>query len=176
LNLIPQFVTVPPTTPVRFYLFEHTFNRQRRKMKKQTLFTIIALLIMVVTVATGVSNAQADGVVTTDAIAGTWYGNMHFSDRNDVERIQFMIAAGCEPGSVCGSMLNIPAQCTWEITYDGFSSGAYQYHFSNTLKGSCPPGSAGSLTLLQDGTLYRFHRTPVFTATGILSQLPSALK
>lgn len=143
-------------------------------MKRQTLFTIIALLILASVVASGVSNARADGVVTTDAIAGTWYGNMHFSDRNDVERIQFTIPAGCEPGSVCGKMLNYPAQCTWEITYDGFSGGAYQYHFSNTLKGGCPPGSTGSLTLLADGTLFRVHSTPLFSAMGILNQLPNA--
>lgn len=143
-------------------------------MKRQTLFTIIALLILASVVASGVSNARADGVVTTDAITGTWYGNMHFSDRNDVERIQFTIPAGCEPGSVCGKMLNYPAQCTWEITYDGFSGGAYQYHFSNTLKGGCPPGSTGSLTLLADGTLFRVHSTPLFSAMGILNQLPNA--
>jgi hypothetical protein len=142
-------------------------------MKRQTLFTIIALVVMALIVATGVSNVQADDVVTTDPIAGTWSGNMHFSDRNDVERIKFTIPAGCEPGSVCGTMLNYPAQCVWEITYDGFSSGAYQYHFSNTLKGSCVAGSSGSLTLLPDGTLYRVHTTPFFTATGILNQLPN---
>ena len=143
-------------------------------MKKKYVSTLTALLILAAVVAAGVSNAQADGVVTTDDIAGTWYGNMHFSDRNAVERIQFTIPAGCEPGSVCGKMLNYPAQCTWEITYDGFSGGAYQYHFSNILKGGCPSGSAGSLTLLSDGTLYRVHSTPMFSATGILNQLPKA--
>lgn len=143
-------------------------------MKRQTLFTIVVLLIMAITVASGVSTARADHVINTDAIAGTWYGNMHFSDRNDVERIKFTIPAGCEPGSVCGTMLNYPAQCIWEITYDGFSRGAYQYHFSNTLKGACPAGSAGSLTLLSDGSLYRVHTTPFFTSTGILNKLPNA--
>jgi hypothetical protein len=145
-------------------------------MKKKFVSALVALLILATVVAAGVSNAQADGVVTTDDIAGTWSGNMHFSDRNDVERIQFTIPARCEPGSVCGKMLNYPAQCTWEITYDGFSGGVYQYHFSNTLKGGCPPGSAGSLTLLSDGTLYRVHSTPMFSATGILNQLPKAGK
>jgi hypothetical protein len=143
-------------------------------MKKQTIFTIVALLIMAVIVMTGVSTARADDVVTTDDIAGTWYGNMHFSDRNDVERIRFTIPAGCEPGSVCGTMLNYPAQCVWEITYDGFSGGVYQYHFSNTLKGGCVAGSSGSLTLLSDGTLYRVHATPFFTGTGVLNKLPNA--
>ena len=142
-------------------------------MKRQTLFMIFALAIMAVIVATGVSNVLAESVVTTDAIAGTWYGNMHFSDRNDVQRIQFTIPAGCEPGSVCGTMLNYPAQCVWEITYDGFSGGAYQYHFSNTLKGVCVAGSSGSLTLLSDGTLYRVHTTPFFTSMGILNKLPN---
>ena len=142
-------------------------------MKRQTLFIFTALIVLVSVVAAGASRAQADGVVTTDNIAGTWYGNMHFSDRNDVERIKFTIPAGCEPGSVCGTMLNYPAQCVWEITYDGFSSDAYQYHFSNTLKGGCPARSSGSLTLLSDGTLYRIHTTPLFTGTGILNKLPN---
>jgi hypothetical protein len=145
-------------------------------MKKQTLLLIVALTTVFVLVAIGASSARADEVVTTDAIAGTWYGNMHFSNRNSVERIQFSIPAGCEPGRVCGTLLSYPVQCTWEITYDGFSGGAYQYHFSNTLKGVCPAGSAGSLILQPDGTLYRTHQTPMFIATGTLSQLPSALK
>jgi hypothetical protein len=143
-------------------------------MKKQTLFTIVAFLIVALTLVADISTARADDVVTTDAIAGTWYGNMHFSDQNNVQRIQFVIPAGCETGSVCGKMLNYPTQCVWEITYDGFSSGAYQYHFSNTLKGSCPPGSSGLLTLLSDGTLYRVHTTPIFTSSGILNKLPNA--
>lgn len=145
-------------------------------MKKQALFTVVVLVTMLALAAIGVSSARADEVITTDAIAGTWFGNMQFSNRNSVERIQFSIPAGCEPGSVCGTLLNYPVQCTWEITYDGFSGGAYQYHFSNTLKGACPAGSAGSLTLLADGSLYRVHTTPMFSATGTLSQLPRDLK
>lgn len=145
-------------------------------MKKSALLAITVLTTLMILATLGVSTAQADEVVTTDAIAGTWYGNMHFSNRNSVERIQITIPAGCEPGSVCGTLLNYPVQCTWEITYDGFSSGAYQYHFSDTLKGDCPAGSAGSLVLQPDGTVYRIHQTPMFTATGTLRQLPSALK
>ena len=145
-------------------------------MKKQTLFTIVALVTVLALAAIGVSTARADDVVTTDAIAGTWNGNMHFSGVNQMERIKLTIPAGCEPGSVCGSLLNYPVQCTWEITYDGFSAGAYQYHFSQTLKGGCPSGSAGSLVVQPDGSLLRTHQTPVFIATGTLSQLPSALK
>jgi len=143
-------------------------------MKKQKLIKLALFVAMIAFLVSGTSNALADQVVTTDAIAGTWYGNMHFSNRNSVERIQFSIPAGCEPGNVCGTMLNYSVQCSWEITYDGFSSGAYQYHFSNTLKGGCPSGSAGSLALLPDGTLYRTHNTPFFSATGILNQLPNA--
>jgi hypothetical protein len=146
------------------------------KMKKQTLFLLVALTTLLALAAVGVSTARADEVVTTDAIAGTWYGNMHFSGTNEVQRVAFTIPATCEPGSVCGTLLNYPVQCTWEITYDGFSGGAYQYHFSNTLKGACPSGSAGSLVLQPDGTLYRTHQTVMFLATGTLSQLPSAVK
>jgi hypothetical protein len=143
-------------------------------MKKQTLFTIIALLIMVVTVATGVSTARADDVVTTDEIAGTWFGNTHISAGNNVERVKLTIPAGCEPGSVCGTFRNYPALCTWEITYDGFSGGAYQYHFSKILSGPCGQGSVGTLTVLPDRTLSLVHYAPFFTVTGVLNQLPNA--
>jgi len=141
-------------------------------MKKQNLIKLALFVAMIAFLVSGVSSAQADEVVTTDVIAGTWYGNMHFSAGNSVQRIKFSIPAGCEPGSVCGTLLNYSVQCTWEITYDGFSNGAYQYHFSNTLQGNCPAGSAGSLTLQPDGTLYRIHTSPMFTANGYLNQLP----
>jgi hypothetical protein len=144
------------------------------EMKKQVLFSIVALVTIWALAAIGTSRAQAEEVVTTDSIAGTWYGNMNFSGVNKVERIKLTIPTGCEPGGVCGTLQNYPVQCIWEITYDGFSGGAYQYHFSNTLKGACPAGSAGSLVLLPDGTLYRTHQTPVFIATGTLSQRPNA--
>ena len=142
-------------------------------MKKKFVFTLVALLILASVVATGVSNARADGVVTTNAIAGTWYGNSHISAGNNVERIKLTIAAGCEPGDICGTLMNYPALCTWEITYDGFSGGAYQYHFSKILKGPCGQGSVGSLTLLPDGTLSLVHYAPFFTLTGILNQRPN---
>ena len=145
-------------------------------MKKQNLFAVVALVTLLALAAIGVSIVQADEVVTTDAIAGTWYGNMHFSGTNEVQRVALTIPSGCEPGSVCGRLLNYPVHCTWEITYDGFSGGAYQYHFSDTIKGVCPAGSAGSLVLQSDRSLYRSHQTIQFTATGILRQLPSALK
>jgi hypothetical protein len=141
------------------------------RMKRQTLFTI-TLLVIAVMVLVGVSNVQAGGVVTTDAIAGTWSGNMHVSDRNAVERTKLIILAGCEPGSACGTLQNYPALCTWEITYDGFSGGAYQYHFSKILAGPCGQGSKGSLTLLPDGSLSLVHEAPFFTFSGILIQLP----
>lgn len=143
-------------------------------MKKQTIVSIFVIVLLLTAAGLNVSRALADDAVTTDAIAGTWYGNMHFSTHNSVERIKIVIPAGCEPGQVCGTLLNYPVQCVWELTYDGFSNGAYQYHFSNTLQGVCPAGSAGSLTLLSDGTLYRVHSAPMFTASGYLDQLPNA--
>lgn len=145
-------------------------------MKSNKLFKLAIFAALVASLLAGVSNALADDVVTTEAIAGTWHGNMHFSGANPVQHITLTIPSGCEPGSVCGTLLNYPVQCTWEITYDGYSAGAYQYHFSATLDGNCPAGSAGSLSLMPDGTLYRVHTTPMFTATGYLNQLPSALK
>jgi len=145
-------------------------------MKKQTLVSIIMFMSIMIGAVSNVFSVRADEIVTTDAIAGTWYGNMHFSEANPVQRITLSLPAGCEPGSVCGTLLNYSVQCTWEMTYDGFSNGAYQYHFSSTLKGSCPAGSAGSLTLLSDGSLYRVHTTSMFTATGTLAQLPNTGK
>jgi hypothetical protein len=136
-------------------------------MKTITLFTIVLLITLL-------SLAVIGFVVPTDAVAGTWYGNMHFSDAPSVQRIKLSMPAGCEAGEVCGTLLNYPVQCTWEVTYDGFVDGAYQYHFSNTLDGNCPAGSTGSLTLMADGTLYRVHQTPQFTASGYLWQLPNA--
>ena len=143
-------------------------------MKTKTLFRIVLLITLLSLAVIGVSTARADEVVSTDAIAGTWYGNMHFSDASSVQRIKLSIPAGCEAGEMCGTLLNYPVQCTWEVTYDGFINGAYQYHFSNTLDGNCPAGSTGSLTLMPDGTLYRVHQIPQFTASGYLRQLPSS--
>ena len=138
-------------------------------------FLQIAVLVAVLMMsAVAVLPVFAQGPATTDAIAGTWYGNMRFSNVNSVERIKVVVPAGCQSGDVCGSLQNFPAQCTWEITYDGYSDGAYQYHFSDTLKGACPAGSAGSLTSMADGTLYRVHTTPMFTASGSVSQRPNA--
>jgi hypothetical protein len=141
------------------------------KFKKLMLGLSIFLALFV---TMGSIRVQADAAVTTNEIAGTWFGNMHFSNRNSVERIKLSIPASCEPGSVCGTLENLAVQCTWEITYDGFSGGAYQYHFSDTLKGPCSAGSAGSLTHLPDGTLYRIHTNPMFTISGLLNQIPNS--
>jgi hypothetical protein len=143
-------------------------------MKRQILFAIVTVAMIALIVLNSVSNVQADGVVTTNAIAGTWYGNTQISAGNNVERIKLTIPTGCEPGSVCGTFQNYPALCTWEITYDGFSGGSYQYHFSRILKGPCGQGSVGSLTLLPDGTLSLVHYAPFFTVTGVLNQRPNS--
>ena len=129
-------------------------------MNKQYRFTLTTIVFLIAILFTGAINVLADDAATTEAIAGTWFGNMHFSSKNAVERVKLTIPADCAPGSVCGTMLNYVNQCVWEITYDGYSAGAYEYHFSNTLKGVCPSGSAGSLTLMPDGNLYRSHTTP----------------
>jgi hypothetical protein len=138
--------------------------------------TLVAVMVVMLLLSAGASLALADAPLPTDAIAGTWYGNMHFDAFNSVQRVKMDIPAGCNAGDVCGSLQNFPAQCTWELTYDGFSGGKYLYHFSNTLEGSCPAGSAGALTLLPDGNLMREHKTPAFNAWGTLSQRPNADK
>lgn len=72
----------------------------------------------------------ADYPLMSDAVAGTWYGNMQLSDATGMQRIKMVIPSGCQSGDVCGSLQNYPVQCTWEITYDGYSDGAYRPHFS----------------------------------------------
>jgi hypothetical protein len=141
-------------------------------MIRKSRLTLVTIMILVIVIASGAMGVLADDGLTTDAIAGTWYGNMHFSVHNAVERVMLTIPAGCEAGNLCGTMLNYVNRCVWEITYDGYSDGAYSYHFSNTLKGACPSGTEGTLTLMADGSLYRVHATPLFTSEGALNKLP----
>lgn len=42
-------------------------------------------MVVLIDLAASTTNVLADDLMTTDAIAGTWYGNMHFSDRHSVE-------------------------------------------------------------------------------------------
>jgi hypothetical protein len=139
-------------------------------MKMSQVWFFAVIMAVAAAAGFGLFTAQADTHITTDGIAGTWYGNMHFSNRNSVERIQMVIPSGCEVGEVCGSLMNFSVQCTWALTFTGFVDGQYTYVFSDTLKGSCLAGSQGYVELLEDGSLYRVHTTPMFTAEGKLEQ------
>jgi hypothetical protein len=124
----------------------------------------------------GIAVIAASDTLTTTPIAGVWYGNMNFTFGPAVQRIKVSIPVGCAPGSVCGDIQNFPVQCDWQMVFDGFRDGAYYYHFSNTLSGSCPAVGSGTFTLLPDGTLYRVHNAPMFSASGTLSQRPNTGK
>ena len=69
-------------------------------MKKQTLIQIFIRVTLIALAAIGLPAARAQ-VVTTDSIAGTRNGNLHFSIDTHVECIQLTIPTRCEPGSVC---------------------------------------------------------------------------
>jgi hypothetical protein len=45
----------------------------------------------------------------------------------------------------------------------------FEYKFSKTMSGECPALGGGTLTLQSDGTLTREHKTPDFTASGVLT-------
>jgi hypothetical protein len=94
---------------------------------------------------------------------------MHFSSVNSVQRIKLIIPSGCEPGSVCGvsELFGAMHLKSPMMVHDN----AYIPILAHFKKS--PAGTAGSLTLLPDDTLYRFL-DPFFTTTGTLSQLPNA--
>ena len=102
--------------------------------------------------------------------AGTWSGTMSFTDDpNRKEDIIVTIPVGCEPGKVCGNLNNTTVSCRWEMTLEAVNGDVFQYKFSKTMSGDCPALGGGTLTLQSDGTLMREHKTPNFTASGMLT-------
>lgn len=138
-------------------------------MKKffNAVVVFAALTTLVATLPVAAANTN------TSAIAGTWYGNMNFSISNNVQRIAVTIE-DCTTGSVCGSVQNYPARCTWELTFDGRQGETYVFHHSRTLVGGCPAIGTSYYTLQPDGSLLRVHINPTFTVEGILKQRPDA--
>ena len=101
--------------------------------------------------------------------AGTWSGTMSFSDDpNRKEDIVVTIPSGCAVGSVCGNIDNTTVSCQWEMTLVSVNGNVFEYTFSKMLSGECPALGGGTLTLQSDGTLMREHKTPDFTASGLL--------
>jgi hypothetical protein len=137
---------------------------------KKLLYIVVAFVLLA---TFAIAFPAAADTPNTGAIAGTWHGNMHFSDRNSVERITVNID-NCTAGSVCGYVQNYPVQCTWELTFDGKQGEAYVFRHTRTLAGACPASGTGYFTLQPDGSLERVHITPMFTAEGILKQRPGA--
>jgi hypothetical protein len=131
---------------------------------------LILLFLLVVSFAS--ASLVYAGSGSTDRIAGVWSGNMNLTGVNYVNHIVVTIPAGCTEGGACGDILNQSVQCDWQMVFDGKSGGSYLYHFSKTLSGGCPAVGSGSFTLLSDGTLYRVHNNPDFTASGKLYKLP----
>lgn len=136
-------------------------------MKTKYLFVALMMLI-VLAVSACAPLAPAN---PADRFAGTWSGTMSFTDvasRN--EDVIMTIPTGCTFGSVCGDSYNVTINCTWEITLEAVNGDVFEYSFSKTLGGECPALTSGTLTLQADGTIWREHKTPRFTARGVLTQ------
>jgi hypothetical protein len=134
-------------------------------MKTKYLFVFIVLII-----GLSVSGCASSKLSNpADRFGGTWSGVMSFSsDATHTEDIVVSIPTGCSDGSVCGELNNTSVGCKWEMTLETIKDSVFTYKFSKTLSGECPEGSGGTLTLKPDGTLFREHKTPDFTASGQL--------
>jgi hypothetical protein len=162
LNLIFQFAKVEThlTSP---------FSQSKEiKMFKNRLVNllIVVAFVLVISLTACSPSAQAN---PTDRFAGTWAGTMSFTD--DPARKEDLIVtipAGCAAGSVCGDINNTTISCQWEMTLASLDGNVFEYTFSKTMSGECPALGGGTLTLQADGTLMREHKTPNFTASGVL--------
>ena len=106
-----------------------------------------------------------------DRFAGTWSGTMSFTDdASRKEDITITIPTGCAPGEACGDLNNTTMQCQWEMTLGSVNGDVFEYKFSKTMNGECPALGGGRLTMQSDGTLMREHKTPDFTASGVLTK------
>jgi len=134
-------------------------------MKIKYPFTLFVLLIGLL--ASGCASSKPSN--PADRFGGTWSGVMSFSgDPAHTEDIVVSIPTGCSVGGVCGELNNTSVGCKWEMTLETVKDSVFTYKFSKTLSGECPAGSGGTLTLRSDGTLFREHKTPDFTASGQL--------
>jgi hypothetical protein len=129
---------------------------------------IVAAFVVVIAFTACAPSAQSN---PTDRFAGTWTGTMSFTDdANRKEDIIVTIPAGCAEGSVCGNLNNTTVSCTWEMTLERVNADVFEYKFSKTLSGECPAFGGGSLTMQENGMLFREHKTPDFTASGPLTR------
>lgn len=129
----------------------------------------IAVAFVMVIMLSGCASSAASN--PADRFAGTWSGTMSFTDdANRKEDIIIIIPAGCAEGDVCGNLNNTTVSCTWEMTLEKINGEFFEYKFSKTMSGECPALGGGTLTLQEDGTLFREHKTPDFTASGSLAR------
>ena len=77
--------------------------------------------------------------------------------------------AGCAAGTICGDLNNTTVKCQWEMTLGDVKADVFEYKFSKSMSGECPALGGGTLTMQSDGTLVREHKTPYFTASGVLT-------
>ena len=128
-------------------------------------------LLIVITILAITACAPSVQSNPADRFAGMWSGTMSFSDdANRKEDIIVTIPAGCVEGGVCGDLNNTTVSCTWEMTLETTEGDVFAYKFSKTMSGECPALGGGTLTLKADGSLFREHKTPNFTASGTLLQ------
>lgn len=108
--------------------------------------------------------------------AGSWTGQMSFSDGAGPQSVEVSIPDDCTPGDPCGETDNPSVSCTWEMTLDKVDGKVLSYTFSSvksaTDKDLCDTGvgTSGTLTEQSDGTLLREHTLPTFTASGPLTK------
>jgi hypothetical protein len=142
---------------------EFNFRKDTDTMSTKYLFVMLILLLLGACTPSAPSNAA-------DRFAGNWSGTMSFTDdKNRKEEIIVAIPEGCSAGNVCGSLNNTTVNCTWEMTLGAINGNVFEYRFSKTMSGECPALGSGTLTLQSDGTLMREHKTPDFTASGLLT-------
>jgi hypothetical protein len=140
---------------------------KEENMKTKYTFVLIVLLISLM--ASGCASATPTN--PSDRFKGTWSGAMNFSgDSTHTEDIVVSIPTRCSVGNVCGELNNTSVGCKWEMTLEAVNTNILTYKFSNTLSGDCPARGGGTLTMQSDGTLFREHKTPDFTASGQLKR------
>ncbi|MEO5886242.1 MAG: hypothetical protein ABIQ77_01135 [Anaerolineales bacterium] len=136
-------------------------------MSKRNLFVFLVILILLLVSAC----AAPEPANPADRFTGIWTGTMSFTDdANRKEDIIVTIPADCTLGSVCGDLNNTTVKCQWEMTLGAVNSDVFEYKFSKTLSGECPALGGGRLTMQSDGTIMREHKTPDFTASGVLTK------
>jgi len=134
-----------------------------------TKFLFISLVLSFSLVGSGCTASA--GSNPADRFAGTWSGVMSFTnDPNRKEDIVVFLPTGCAVGSVCGDINNTTISCQWQMTLAALNENVFKYKFSKPMSGQCPALGGGTLILQEDGTLFREHKTPEFTASGSLAR------